>query len=198
MHLQHLLNPNDTAIASFVSRNLQSLSPTLGPCCCSCLCFCCYVDIFDFTSAWVDDYPVSSSALRYTISGCSKVEHLNLVSFCYDPLYSLALTSMYVRLFLCTAATHLLSSKRTCHTPLRSESKSRRHSPVLMFDILSVRSEPLMTFWSSCWKHVIAPVCADKIDWQFPLSGSQMRKVLSAAALTRRPWLRSRRPTRDV
>jgi hypothetical protein len=108
------------------------------------------------------------------------------------------LTSMYVRLLRCTAATQRRSSKRTCHTPDKSVNKSRTHSPFRTFHILSVRSEPEMTFCPSCWKQVIAPVCALSVALQAPVSGSQMRSVLSAAAETRRSWLRSRRPTSEV
>lgn len=96
------------------------------------------------------------------------------------------LTSIYVRLFRCTAATHRRSSNRTCHTPLRSVSRSRTQSPFLTFHIFKVRSDPEITFCPSCWKQVMAPVCADNVALQAPFSGSQMRRVLSAAAETSR------------
>src|ERR1700761_4730497 len=105
---------------------------------------------------------------------------------------------MYVKLFLCTAATHLRSSNLTCHTPLRSVRRSLTHSPFRAFHILSVLSLPDITFCPSCWKHVIAPVCAESVALHVPDSGSQIRRVLSAAALTRRSCERSSRPTSEV
>jgi hypothetical protein len=94
MHFRHLLKPNHlTTAASFVIRNRQSSSPILASCC-SCLHFCCCVDVFDFASAWVDHNSVTSFVLRYTISSCSKVQHLQPVSFCYNMSYHFARTSM--------------------------------------------------------------------------------------------------------
>lgn len=94
-------------------------------------------------------------------------------------------TSIHVIPPLCTAATHLRSSNLICHTPDNPWSKSRTNSPVLTSHILSVPSEPERTMFSLCWKHVIAPVWADKTCWHLPVSGFQIRRVESAAADTR-------------
>src|SRR2546423_15004016 len=100
-------------------------------------------------------------------------------------------------LSLCTAATHLLSLNLTCQTPLKSVSRSLMHSPVLTFHIFSVLSDPEMTFCASCWKHVIAPVCALGVALHCPFSGPYIRSVESAAVDTSRAQLRSRSPTTD-
>src|SRR2546423_6689388 len=100
-------------------------------------------------------------------------------------------------LSLCTAATHLLSLNLTCQTPLKSVSRSLMHSPVLTFHIFSVLSDPEMTFCASCWKQVIAPVCALRVALHCPFSGSHIRSVESAAAETSRSQLRSRSPTSE-
>jgi hypothetical protein len=51
----------------------------------------------------------------------------------------------------------------------------------------------------SCWKQVIAPVCAASVCRRSPVSGSHIRSVESAAADTNDDDdERPRRPTREV
>jgi hypothetical protein len=149
----------------------------------------------------IDNHALAALVFGDAIAGGSKVEDLVHLLVLVAKVTGLGgigrLTSIYVRLFRCTAATHRLSLNFTCQTPLSSVSRSLTQSPLFTFHIFKVRSDPEITFWASCWKQVIAPVCAVNVLLHCPFSGSQILSVESAAAETRRSELRSRRPTRE-
>src|SRR3569833_3422790 len=107
------------------------------------------------------------------------------------------LTSTYVRLSRCTAATHRLPSNLTCQTPLKTNKKTKKHTPEKKTHNKTDKTQPEMTLRPSCWKQVMAPVWAIRVLLHLPNTGTQMRRVLSAAAETSLSSRRSRRPTRS-
>jgi formate-dependent nitrite reductase cytochrome c552 subunit len=83
------------------------------------------------------------------------------------------------------AATHHCPSNVTCHTPFTSVNNALAMDVSWILHKINSFFDQLGTLCSSCWKQIIAPLCAVNVRRTPPVSEFQIRRVASAAAETR-------------